>query len=173
VWIQVLALVAAPETLTALGSHARMHDPECQRNRSRILGRLQVLYLPWPRVLLASSSLAGLRKPPLQDLRRWSPQRKVRQNACAKCHCKTKPGVKATYRHERASESSSLCHQRGWREPGALPRKRLCESTRRHKGARTRANCGVGCEALRPSTGRRKLGVSSRTEHGRRRLAAL
>ena len=36
----------------------------------------------------------------------------VRQNAGTKRHCKTKPGVKATRRRVRASESSLCCHQR-------------------------------------------------------------
>ena len=34
---------------------------------------LQALHLPWPRVSQASSLLAGLREPPLQNSRRWSP----------------------------------------------------------------------------------------------------
>jgi len=35
--------------------------------------QLWVLHLPWPRALLALSLLAGLRKPPLQGSRHWSP----------------------------------------------------------------------------------------------------
>ncbi len=51
---------------------------------------LQALHLPWPRVPVASSSRAGLRKPLLQNPRRWSPEHMVRQGTCEKTPLQSK-----------------------------------------------------------------------------------
>jgi len=46
---------------------------------------LWVLHQPWPRVLQASSLLAGLSKPLLQNSRHWSPGGMVRERTGVKC----------------------------------------------------------------------------------------
>jgi len=57
-------------------------------------------------------SLAGLRKPPLQNLRRWSPRHVARLHRGTKCHHKARPGMKSRHCHERANASSTRHRKR-------------------------------------------------------------
>ena len=57
--------------------------------------RLWAPHLPWPRAVPASSVLAGLKKPPLQSSRHWSPGHMARQGTGAKGHCKAMPAIES------------------------------------------------------------------------------
>ena len=62
----------------------------------------------------ASSSLTGLRKPPLQSSRQWSPRYVARQRIGTKRHRKARPGMKSICCRERAN-AKSIRHRKGAR----------------------------------------------------------
>ena len=138
-----LEIMAALETSTILGPHARSQTWTRRESNVRTLMRMNkgehcrswALHQPWPKEPLASDLLARLRQPPPLSPRRWSSGRK------------TKPRAKSRRPCEKARESSMRCHRRvrAWPSQRRHRVRPTAKSRHRREGART--NCA---EALPP-----------------------
>src|SRR6266581_6806135 len=168
-----ISIVAAPETLTVLGSHGRSQTRTRERSNPRALTRTNeggrcrswALHQPWPREPPASNRLARLKKPPPLSTRRWCPGRKAWPNVKSRC-CREKASMCTSRRlrccRERASMKPRHRRQARANAPRRYRRANVCSRCRREraganprcyqKGEREHGMTPQGC----PNEGDRK-----------------